>query len=270
VGSANGVWQCLSGCSLRDVQASDHVALTFVGAIDLGQAGHRTLIYILLFELATSDHTTNLTLQYNMSPPDGKTPGPTARLSQGLVIGTTLEGEYPHAIEAFRGIPYALPPTGDRRFRPPVTVPKGEDIIDATKFGPRAPAKQFVVVGPTLEESEDCLTVNVFRQARHSDASKLPVAVYFHGGAFNRGNAAMHDTASMVGWSELPFIGISFGYRIGALGFLPSKLSAKEGALNLGLKDQICLLEWVEENVHHFGGNKNNVTLIGLSVSRCL
>ena len=75
----------------------------------------------------------------------------------------------------------------------------------------------------------------------------------------------MHDTASMVGWSELPFIGISFGYRVGALGFLPSKLSAAEGALNLGLKDQICLLDWVEENVHHFGGDKGNVTLIGLS-----
>lgn len=193
------------------------------------------------------------------------TPGPTARLPQGLVVGTTLEGGYPYAIEAFRGIPYALPPTGDRRFRPPVKVPNSGDIIDATKFGPRAPAKQFIVIGPTLEGSEDCLTVNVFRQSRHNDATKLPVAVYLHGGAFNRGNAAMHDTASMVGWSELPFVGISFGYRIGALGFLPSKLSATEGALNLGLKDQICLLEWVEENIQHFGGDKNNVTLIGLS-----
>ncbi|KAJ4348881.1 hypothetical protein N0V95_005102 [Ascochyta clinopodiicola] len=75
----------------------------------------------------------------------------------------------------------------------------------------------------------------------------------------------MHDTASMVGWSELPFIGVSFGYRIGALGFLPSRLSAAEGLLNLGLKDQICLLDWIEENIHYFGGDKNNVTLIGLS-----
>lgn len=200
-----------------------------------------------------------------MAPSIEPTSGPTVRLSQSLVVGATLEGEYPHAIEAFRGIPYALPPTGDRRFRPPVKLPSSQDVIDATKFGPRAPAKQFLVIGPTLEESEECLTVNVFRQARHKDASKLPVAVYLHGGAFNRGNAAMHDTASMVGWSELPFIGISFNYRIGALGFLPSRLSASEGALNLGLKDQICLLEWVEENIHWFGGDKNNVTLIGLS-----
>lgn len=115
-----------------------------------------------------------------------------------------------------------------------VRVSHGESTIDASQFGSRAPAQQFVKIGPTLEEDEDCLTVNVFRQAQQSDHSPLPVAVYFHGGAFNRGNAAMHDTASMVGWSERPFIGVSCGYRIGALGFLPSKLSAEEGILNLG------------------------------------
>ncbi|KAJ8114713.1 hypothetical protein OPT61_g3470 [Boeremia exigua] len=190
---------------------------------------------------------------------------PSVQLPQGLALGTTLNAGYPHAVDAFRGIPYALPPTGDRRFRPPVKVPRGDGTIDATQFGPRAPAQQFITVGPTLAESEDCLTVNVFRQAPHNESSRLPVAVYIHGGAFNRGNAAMHDTASMVGWSELPFVAVSFGYRIGALGFLPSCSSAAEGALNLGLKDQICLLEWVEENIHHFGGDKDNVTLFGLS-----
>ena len=192
-------------------------------------------------------------------------PRPRVQLLQGTVVGTTSQEGYPHAIEAFKGVPYALPPTGERRFRPPEKVQPSEETIDASKFGPRAPAQQFLKIGPTLDESEDCLTVNVFRQARHSQSTALPVAVYFHGGAFNRGNAAMHDTASMVGWSELPFIGVSFGYRIGALGFLPSKLSAEEGALNLGLKDQICLLDWVEENIQHFGGDKNNVTLMGLS-----
>lgn len=192
-------------------------------------------------------------------------PEPRVQLPQGTVVGSISHECYPHAVEAFKGVPYALPPTGERRFRPPEKVGKSQEIIDATKFGPRAPAQQFITIGPTLEESEGCLTVNVFRQARHNQSRALPVAVYFHGGAFNRGNAAMHDTASMVGWSELPFIAVSFGYRIGALGFLPSKLSAKEGALNLGLKDQICLLDWVEDNIEHFGGDKDNVTLIGLS-----
>lgn len=190
---------------------------------------------------------------------------PKIQLPQGTVVGTVSQEKYPHAVEAWKGIPYALPPTGERRFRPPEKVGKSEATIDATKFGPRAPAKQFVRVGPELEESEDCLTVNVFRQAKDDQSASLPVAVYIHGGAFNRGNAAMHDTAAMVGWSEQPFVAVSFSYRIGALGFLPSKLSAKEGALNLGLKDQICLLDWVEENIGYFGGNKDHITLIGLS-----
>jgi carboxylesterase type B len=190
---------------------------------------------------------------------------PEVQIPQGTVVGTTLHGGYPRAVEAFKGVPYALPPTGERRFRPPEKVRPSRETIDASNFGPRAPAQQFIVLGPTLEESEDCLTVNIFRQAEHNGSKALPVAVYFHGGAFNRGNAAMHDTASMIGWSELPFIGVSFGYRIGALGFLPSKLSAAEDALNLGFKDQICLLDWAEENIEHFGGDKNNVTLIGLS-----
>lgn len=202
--------------------------------------------------------------------------GPQVVLPQGTVLGITETGPYPGVVQCFKGIPYAQQPVGERRFRAPVklelpTSPSNV-LIDASRFGPRAPAKQLVVHGPKLEESEACLTVNVFRQGKRatenddeSSTKLLPVVVYFHGGAFNRGNAAMHDTASMVGWSELPFIGVSFGYRLGALGFLPSKLSAQEGVLNLGLKDQICLLQWVESNIGFFGGNKDKVTLIGLS-----
>ncbi|KAI5925320.1 putative extracellular lipase [Camillea tinctor] len=192
---------------------------------------------------------------------------PQVTLDQGTVVGIQQQGAYPNPIDAFLGIPYALPPIGDRRFRPPEKVLPSKEVIDASHFGPRAPAKQFVVRGPKLESSEDCLTANVFRQssAAGTDSKLLPVAIYFHGGAFNRGNAAMHDTASMVGWSAEPFVAVSCGYRIGALGFLPSSLSAKEGALNLGLKDQILLMEWVQENIEKFGGDKTNVTIFGLS-----
>ena len=114
-------------------------------------------------------------------------------------------------------------------------------------------------------QSEDCLTANIFRPAGSNDTEKLPVAVYLHGGAFNRGSAAMHNTASMVAWSQRPFVSVSFGYRIGALGFLPSSLSQKEGLLNLGLRDQVHLLQWVQENIANFGGDPANVTLFGLS-----
>ena len=191
---------------------------------------------------------------------------PQVRLAQGIVVGIEEKGDFPGHIETFKGIPYAQPPVGHLRFREPVRVPNQPNIIiDASRFGPRAPARQFVIIGPRLEESEDCLTVNIFRPSGTKAGASLPVALYFHGGAFNRGNAAMHDTGAVVGWSESPMIGTSFGYRIGALGFLHSRASADMGLLNLGLKDQIMVMEWVQDNIAHFGGDPANVTLMGLS-----
>lgn len=190
---------------------------------------------------------------------------PTVVLTQGTVKGIKEKGSFPEPVECFLGIPYAAPPVGERRFRAPGKVAPSSEIIDASKFGRIAPAKQFVIIGPKLDSSEDCLTANVFRKQLKGGNNLLPVAVYIHGGAFNRGSASMHDTASMVGWSDEPFVAVSFNYRIGALGFLPSKLSAKEGILNLGLKDQVLLFEWVQENIRQFSGDPNNITLIGLS-----
>lgn len=190
---------------------------------------------------------------------------PSVKLPQGTVVGLTLT-EFPSAVDAFRGIPYALPPTGDRRYRPAERVQPSSETIEAFAYGPSCPGKQLLPGGPSLTYSEDCLTANVFRKATKDGVSKpLPVAIYIHGGAFNRGTASMHNTASMVGWSEEPFIAVSFNYRIGSLGFLPSTASAEEGVLNLGLKDQILMFEWVQENIESFGGDPNNVTLIGLS-----
>lgn len=200
---------------------------------------------------------------------------PAAQLPcQGKVIGITIpkdEASFrPSAVDCFLGIPYALPPVGDRRFRPAEKLPPSpEDVFDASKYGPAAPGKQLAKPAPGspgLVYNEDCLTANVFRQEGSTrDGKLLPVAVYIHGGAFNRGTATMHNTASMMSWAQEPFVAISFNYRVGALGFLPSTLSAKEGVLNLGLKDQIVLFEWVKENAAAFGGDPQNITLFGLS-----
>lgn len=195
---------------------------------------------------------------------------PTVRLpSHGKVVGVSLPEENlrPRAVEAFYGIPYALPPIDDRRFRPAEKLPPSPDnVLDASKYGPSGPGKQLMKGGPELVYSEDCLTANVFRQAGNEKEGKLlPVAIYIHGGAFNRGTAGMHNTASMMAWSDEPFVAVSFNYRIGSLGFLPSALAAKEGVLNLGLKDQIVLFEWVQDNIKAFGGDPANVTLVGLS-----
>ncbi|KKY13968.1 putative carboxylesterase family protein [Phaeomoniella chlamydospora] len=193
---------------------------------------------------------------------------PKVTIAQGTLIGTNInDGTFPAYVEAFLGIPYALPPQGELRYARPVPVPASNQSIDASKYGPRCPGKQLLRVGDGPDHySEDCLTVNVFRQrGSASDGAKLSVAVYMHGGAFNRGTAKMHNTASMVAWSAEPFVAISFNYRIGALGFLNSAVTAKENLLNVGLRDQVLLLQWVKENVAAFGGDPNNVAIIGLS-----
>lgn len=194
---------------------------------------------------------------------------PCVKLSQGALVGVTLRQNLPRPVEAFRGVPYALPPVGDRRFRAPIKLgSSSSEVIDASHYGPAAPGKQLFS-GESLVYSEDCLTVNIFAQETQKDdddGSKLsPVAIYIHGGAFNRGTSSAHNTASMLAWSKEPFVAVSFNHRLGALGFLPSAITAKEGVLNLGLKDQILLFEWVQENIRAFGGDPENVTLIGLS-----
>ena len=203
-------------------------------------------------------------LAYLYYPTSSTTSTPTVRIGQGTIHGVLLDmPDFPKPIEAFRGIPYAIPPVGNLRFaRPQPVADSSEVVINATQYGPRCPGKQLLVVPGAAEASENCLTANVFRPA--GQHGKLPVAVYFHGGAFNRGTAKMHNTASMVAHAE-PFIGVSFNYRIGALGFLNSAMTAKEGLLNLGLRDQVVMLEWVQKNIAAFGGNPKDVTIIGLS-----
>lgn len=177
---------------------------------------------------------------------------PRAETSQGTYIGTLLESEnHPVPIEAFLGIPYAEAPVNELRFARPVPVKPSNATFSATEYSLRCPGKQLLRIPgrPALESGEDCLTLNIFRWRGSFSNAKLPVLVYIHGGAFNRGFAAMHDTAAMLSWSEEPFLAVSFNYRIGALGFLNSALTEKEGLLNLGLHDQILLLEWIQQNI---------------------
>lgn len=194
-------------------------------------------------------------------------------ISQGTYFGetTSKSDNYPRAIEAWRGIPYAQSTGGENRFRPPQPLPENlnpQSIYDARNFGSSCGGSD-----------EDCLKVNVYRphfgddtKADKADMAKiggegkkLPVVVYVHGGGFNGGSGKERNMASFVSWAETPIVGVSFNYRVGALGFLPSALTQKEGLLNLGLKDQQMLLAWVQKNVATFGGDPDNVTLMGLS-----
>lgn len=137
----------------------------------------------------------------------------------------------------------------------------------------RCPGKQLVpflpndFLGPDYE-SEDCLTINIWRPKGYSSRQrKLPVSVLIPGGAFNRGAARMHDTHSMLAHSPEPFIAVSMQYRVGVFGGLNTELTEREGLLNLGLRDMYVALEWVQKNIAEFGGDPNNVTIMGLSAA---
>lgn len=192
---------------------------------------------------------------------------PSVKIPQATLVGTYIDdGDFPAPVEAFLGVPYARSPVGPLRFAKSQPLTPSNATFAAQKYGPRCPGKQLLPPGggPDIW-SEDCLTANIFRPQNLPESKKVPVMVYIHGGAFNRGTAKMHNTASMVAWATQPFVAVSFNYRIGALGFLNSELTHKEGLLNLGLWDQVHMLEWVRENIAAFGGDVDDVTLVGLS-----
>ncbi|RVX71369.1 hypothetical protein B0A52_04943 [Exophiala mesophila] len=174
-----------------------------------------------------------------------------------------FRNDFNKAVEGFMGIPYAHPPLGGLRFARPRPVFKSNETFKASKYGPSCPGKSLTNSSGSDSSSEDCLTVNVFRPALEIN-EPLPVGVYFHGGGFSRGAARNHDTASMVSWAE-PFIGVSFNYRLGALGFLNSEMMHEQKVLNLGLHDQVMLLDWVQQNIAAFGGDPEQVTVFGNS-----
>lgn len=191
----------------------------------------------------------------------------TITLTQGRYTGVLLPASpaLPRAVEAWRGIPYAESTGGANRFRPPVPLPPNAGLeVNASGFGHICPGSIARVSG--IGEGEDCLNLNVYRQrGEQGGGAKLPVLVYVHGGAFNGGMGVERDMASFVGWAETPIVGINFNYRVGALGFPSSVVADGEGCLNLGLRDQRLLFEWVRENVGAFGGDRNRVTVMGLS-----
>ena len=169
--------------------------------------------------------------------------------------------------EQYMGIPYAKPPVGVLRLRPPQPPETWKGIRDCTKFGNVAPQlsiKEFTVLRPDDEISESCLFLNVFTPK--ADCEKRPVMVFLHGGAFQKGSG--NHNFKPDAYVEAGVVVVNMNFRLGALGFLDfSEYLGNDYAEsgNNGLLDVIMALKWVRENIGQFGGDADNITIIGQS-----
>lgn len=172
-----------------------------------------------------------------------------------------VEGTIENGIKVFKGIPFAAPPVGDLRWKAPQPVKSWKGVLKTDKFKPGSIQNQ------KLDQSEDCLYLNIWTQAKTAK-DKLPVMVWIHGGGFTAG-APLEATYFGEKLTNKGVIYVSIAYRLGALGFLahpelsaesPNKVSG-----NYGLLDMIESLKWVKKNISAFGGDPNKVTIFGES-----
>ncbi|HXD36875.1 MAG TPA: carboxylesterase family protein, partial [Rhodanobacter sp.] len=200
---------------------------------------------------------------YASKPP----PPPRVQLADGWVEGKrAVANEVP--LEEFQGIPYAAPPLGALRWRPPQPVPAWSGVRQAQRFGPRCMQLPLFsdMVFRSNGVSEDCLYLNVWKPA--DSGGKLPVLVYFFGGGFVAGDGSekRYDGASLASHG---IVTVTVNYRLGVFGFfaLPALAaeSPQRAAGNYGLLDQVAALRWVRANIARFGGDPAQVTIAGES-----
>jgi carboxylesterase type B len=166
--------------------------------------------------------------------------------------------------EAYEGIPYALPPIGKLRFKPPRPIPPWIGELSATKFG--SMCIQYTQVPEKaperVEGAEDCLYLNIYVPVRENEMNKvsMPVIFWIHGGAFQWGSGMLYGPDYLM---DHDVIFVSINYRLGPMGFLSTEDEVVPG--NMGLKDQSMALQWVSQNIEWFGGDPKKVTLTGLS-----
>ena len=189
-----------------------------------------------------------------------------------------IEGARSDGMVSFKGIPYAAPPVGSLRFKPPVPLAPWSGVRVTARFGARAmqsddaialaPAIRAVFAAPPREPvSEDCLFINVWTPAL-DDGGNRPVMVWLHGGAFIAGSGAsdLYDGTSLARKGDV--VVVTLNHRLGAFGYLHlAELGGGEYAPsgNVGMLDIVAALEWVRDNATAFGGDPDNVTIFGES-----
>lgn len=191
-----------------------------------------------------------------------KSVSPTAKIDSGEVRGVLSGG-----IEYFKGIPYAAPPIGKLRWRPPKPVKPWTGVRDATNYGHDCMQLPFPNDAAPLRTtpSEDCLYINVWAPRKRGD-KPLPVMFWIYGGGFVNGGSspAPYDGSH---FAEKGVVLVSFNYRLGRFGFFAFPALLKEGGPvgNYAIMDQIAALKWVQRNIAAFGGDPREVTIFGES-----
>lgn len=197
-------------------------------------------------------------------------------LDDSSIIGRSSSG-----VESFNAIPFADPPVGALRLRPPRKFSGKLGAFNATGRAPSCPQFFFTqsdtaggggnsttASGGLDMGQEDCLTVNVQRPQGTQPCAKLPVLFWIYGGGFQLGSTNTYDATSLLSAAVAqgqPFIFVAVNYRVGGFGFLAGKEILRDGSANLGLLDQRMGLRWVADNIAAFGGDPEKVTIWGES-----
>ena len=193
--------------------------------------------------------------------------GPVVKTDRGAIAGKLSDDGQ---VRAFLGIPYAAPPLGPLRWRPPQLAARWHDVRNTQSYGShcvqvnRFADMQFHDAG----ESEDCLTLNVWAPQAAAEGAKLPVMVWIYGGGFYAGSTS-ESRQDGANFARKGVILVSMNYRLNIFGFFAHPALAAESpehaAGNYGLMDQAAALNWVKRNIAAFGGDSGNITLFGES-----
>jgi para-nitrobenzyl esterase len=192
-------------------------------------------------------------------------PPPTVTVAEGALEGVAL----PSGVNAYLGVPFAAPPVRDLRWKPPQPAARRTSVYHADRFAPEClqslrGARQNHYFGEEAT-SEDCLYLNVWAPRR---ARKAPVVVWVYGGGFNVGSASMANYSGEP-LARAGVVRVNLAYRVGPLGFFAhpelTRESGGTGSGNYGLMDQVAALQWVKRNIAQFGGDPDNITIVGQS-----